>query len=69
MITADDMKTQSSYASDSYRQGGEGKKRKNSRRKWQSVISLFNSIRHYPLLSSEQETTVGRLAKSGDKKL
>ena len=32
------------------------------------LSSYFNSIRNYPLLSSEQETKVGRLAKMGDKK-
>ena len=70
MITADDMKTQSSYASDAaVVKGGEREKKEKTRGESGDLLSsYFNSIRHYPLLSSEQETTVGRLAKSGDKK-
>ena len=33
-----------------------------------SLSSYFNTIRKYPLLSSEQETEIGKKAKLGDKR-
>jgi RNA polymerase nonessential primary-like sigma factor len=71
MVKDDEMKMQSSLTSDATVVSGGEEKKNNDRVKGEGgdlLSSYFNSIRSYPLLSSEQETKVGRLAKLGDKK-
>ena len=70
MIKDDENRIQAEYSSSAAIVSGDDKKNNDYLRAESADLlsSYFNSIRNYPLLSSEQETKVGRLAKMGDKK-